>query len=83
MQTLLSSSHDACAVLIVALHWDVSETVEVMPWAMPSGLLVFLIDVSLTVWSLVSAIARGSAVVSVQAFETAVTERSLSNPLAM
>ena len=83
MQILLPSSHDTCAVLIVALPWDVSETVEVMPWAMPSGLLVFLIGVSLTVWSLVSAIARGSAVVSVQAFENAVTEQSLSNPLAM
>ena len=79
MQTLLSSSHDTCAVLIVALPWDVVETMEVMPLAMP----VLLVDVSLTVWSLVSAIARGSALVSVQAYETAVTERSLSNPLAM
>ena len=79
MQTLLSSSHDTCAVLIVALPWDVVETMEVMPLAMP----VLLIDVSLTVWSLVSAIVRGSALVSVQAYETAVTERSLSNPLAM
>ena len=79
MQILLSSSHDICAVLIVALPWDVVETMEVMPLAMP----VLLVDVSLTVWSLVSAIARGSALVSVQAYETAVTERSLSNPLAM
>ena len=78
MQTLLPSFHDVCAVLIVALPWDVVERMEVMPLAMP----VLLVDVSLTVWNLVSAIARSPAVVSVQAFGTAVAKWSLSNPLA-
>ena len=76
---MLPSFHDACAVLIVALLWDVSETKDVMLLVMS----VVLVDVSLTAWNLAFAIATGYAVVSVQAFATAVTKWNSSNLSAM